>query len=399
MKNLAHEAKPAREKFRGRGGVRNGRIHSSGHGRVDVDAHFVCPCPHDLGVQHECALGVHPERTWTSSRLHDNGRPHVCNMGDQDSGSLGAHISVHAHPYMPTKFGHPYTATHIHVSTNCWAPKRKVDSHVSGNVGQPRSFGCPSHYMGNHGKSLALDIHTRPRSLWTAMQSSGCPRSFVRSHAIVWTSSDNDSWTSTRYVWIPMTFCGYPRKSLGVHEILWASTYDMWTAKPRLFGRPHIYHGHPKKTSLGRPIMWPTPRILGNHYVTGGAPRYCIGLPQYCLGDHEMLWTPNELPSWTSTRSYGRPRELVDIHARLWAPISRNMDDHHALMGDHDTIYGHPARYCGRSRYADGVPRLFMGAHKKMWTATHLGGLPQHFCGRPRNLCGWPREICGASRI
>lgn len=330
MKNLAHEAKPAREKFRGRGGVRNGRIHSSGHGRENVGAHFVCPCLHDLGVQHECALGVHPERTWTSSRLHDNGRPHVCNMGDQDSGSLGAHISVHAHPYMPTKFGHPYTATHIHVSTNCWAPKRKVDSHVSGNVGQPRSFGCPSHYMGNHGKSLALDIHTRPRSLWTAMQSSGCPRSFVRSHAIVWTSSDNDSWTSTRYVWIPMTFCGYPRKSLGVHEILWASTYDMWTAKPRLFGRPHIYHGHPKRQALGAQLcgqlhaFWATTTLpvephviaLASHNIVWATTK-CYGRPMNCRLGHPHEVMDGHENWWTSTRDYGHP------YHETWTAIMR----------------------------------------------------------------------------
>lgn len=65
------------------------------------------------------------------------------------------------------------------------------------------------------------------------------------------------------------------------------------------------------------------------------------------------------------TKFYGRPRELVGIHAKSWAPISRNMDGHHALMDTHDTYCGHPAHYRGRSCYADGVPRLFLGAHEK----------------------------------
>lgn len=198
---------------------------------------------------------------------------------------------------------------------------------------------------------------------------------------------------------------------MGTQVNLWASTESCGPAHTTCgqpssgsFGCPRTYHGRPTTASIGCPIMWPTPRILGNHSVASGAPRYCVGLPQYCLGDHEILWTPNEPPYWTSTRIYGRPRELVDTHARLWAPISRNMDGHHALMGDHHAICGHPAYYRGRSRYADGVPRLFLGAYEKnvdfhafwvdcrnilwastelmwlatgnMWSLTHLAGPP-----------------------
>lgn len=107
--------------------------------------------------------------------------------------------------------------------------------------------------------------------------------------------------------------------------------------------------------------------FMATHNIAGGAPR-------------SRIWKPRN--------HCGRPRMFVDIQAivvldahkslwavtrNLWAPKerqllgdhTRNMDCHHALMGDRDTFCGHPAHYRGRSRYAYGVPRLFLGAHEK----------------------------------
>ena len=95
-------------------------------------------------------------------------------------------------------------------------------------------------------------------------------------------------------------------------------------------------------------------------------------------------------------------------------------------MGDHHAFCGHPARYRGCSRYADGVPRLFLGAHEKnvdfhafrwtaatflwtttklvwattenMWSLTHLAGLPRQRYGRPRRICGQSSRRCGCPR-
>lgn len=178
-------------------------------------------------------------------------------------------------------------------------------------------------------------------------------------------------------------------------------------------GRPRTYMDAQRRQPFGRPIMWPTSRILDGHYVMAGVPRHLRWTPTKLFGRPRNVMGAQQMPSWMPTKFCGRPRELVDIHAKSWAPISRNMDGHHALMDTHDTYCGHPAHYRGRSCYADGVPRLFLGAHEKnvdfhafrwtaatflwastklvwlatenMWSLTHLAGRPQQLDGHPRD--------------
>lgn len=176
----------------------------------------------------------------------------------------------------------------------------------------------------------------------------GRPRCFVDAHI---------------YVWTAMRICGRSHVCVDAQSAV-------------NVGRPRIYMDGQRRQSLGRPIMWPTSRILDVHNVMAGVPRHLRWTPTKLFGRPRNVMDAQQMPSWTPMKFYGRPRELVDIHAKSWAPISRNMDGHHALMGDHYEICGHPARYCGRSRYADGVPRLFLGANEKIvdfhafrWTA------------------------------
>lgn len=195
------------------------------------------------------------------------------------------------------RFGPPHLSTALHnsrppSSTACY--------------GHPRSFGQPSRYMGVHGKSWVLDTHKRPRSLWTAMQSSGCPRSFVRSHAIVWTPSDDGSWTARRYVWTPTTSCGRPRKSLGAQTC--GQNHAFW-ATTMLPVELHVI-------ALASHVKdWATTKI-------DGRPTTAV------LDIHTKLWT--------ATRICGRSRMIVDVQneATLGRP--------HAKHGRPSCVNGRP---------------------------------------------------------
>lgn len=175
-------------------------------------------------------------------------------------------------------------------------------------------------------------------------------------------------------------------------------------------GRPRIYMDGQRRQSLGRPIMWPTSRILDVHYVMAGVPHNLHWPPTKLFWRPRNVMDAQQMLSWMPTKICGRPRELVDIHAKSWAPISRNMDGHHALMDTHDTYCGHPAHYRGRSCYADGVPRLFLGAHEKnvdfhafrwtaatfLWTFTKLVWLATENMWSLTHLAGSPRKAMDA---
>lgn len=379
---------------------KNGRSHGYGHGRRNVDVPILTRPSTCDGHPPQVYDGRPSVPTWTSSSLHDNGRPHVCVMGDQDSDSLDAHLCIHVcprnwpsiHSHSPPRTStarlhrHPPSSTHPHevldAHSTRWSPTFRATTFVHSHpqttstiahdlLWTPTNFGQPSRYMGDHGKSLALDIHTRPRSLWTSTQSSGWPRSFVRSHAIMWASSDNDSWTSTRYVWIPMTFCGYPRESLGVHGILWASTYDMWTAKPRLFWATTHISWAPNNDK-----PW-APNYVANSTHFGQPPHY--------------RWSPTLL-RWPPTILFGRPRSfmgaqqtaILDIHTKLWT-ATRISGHPREIMGIHITKHGRPSCVNGRPL------RNLWASSTLLWALTLCGWSPTFIPGRQRENCGLPR--------
>lgn len=204
-----------------------------------------------------------------------------------------------------------------------------------------------------------------------------------------------------------MTFCGRPCESLGVHGILWACTHYMWTAKPRLFWATTHISWAPNNDKPWAPNYVANSTHFGQPRRYRWSPTLLHWPPTKLFGQPRNVMDAQQMPSWMPTKFYGRPRELVDIHAKSWAPISRNMDGHHALTDTHDTYCGHPAHYRGRSCYADGVPRLFLGAHEKnvdfhafrwtaatfLWTAMKLAWASTgnmwsltHLAGSPRNV-------------
>lgn len=59
LKNLAHEAKPTREKFRGQGGAKMGVFTLTWHGRLIVGVPFAHPPPDDMSA-HESLSKIWP---------------------------------------------------------------------------------------------------------------------------------------------------------------------------------------------------------------------------------------------------------------------------------------------------------------------------------------------------
>lgn len=209
--------------------------------------------------------------------------------------------SIHTH----TPLRRTSTTGHLrpHAPTKLWAPNCKVESHVSGNLGQP------SCVLGNH---EVLDGHTL---VWS-------PIKFVESHAIVWTSSARLPWASTK-------FYGRSHIRLDGHE-------NLWTLR-RLRGCPKCRHRWASTHIHGCPttaIPW-APNYVSNFTHFGRPLRYGWSPTSFTLDSHKTIWA--------TTKCYGRPTNAVlDAHEVLWTAT----------------------RYYGCPRYACGHPaKRILGAH------------------------------------
>ena len=233
MKNLAHEAKPAREKFRGRGGVRNGCIHGSGHGRMNVDAPILCVHVHTAWMPN---MSVR----WASI-LSTHGHPagstimgvHTCATWATKTATLWTStcVSTCAH-----EIGRPYTPTRLHelprlastgthhrprTTTKFWTPT------LHGGV--PR-FGPPHLLTATH--------KPRPPSSTACY---GHPR-ILDSHHVIWATTESLwPWTS---ILVHEVF-GRPCNHLGAHEVLCAPTQSCGHPATTILGRPHAMYGYP----------------------------------------------------------------------------------------------------------------------------------------------------------
>ena len=153
MKNLAREAKPAREKFRGQRARQNGLVHvtwawAPHSGRT----HFAHPPPRVMGTH----------KTLTKMWPRKNVRTHKFT---QIWSSIRTHIWTHvvAHKLRPD------VPTHSHICPRSpikfWTPKQRMDSHVSGNLWATTIFcGLSGTILGIHkigSQRTLLDIQSR----------------------------------------------------------------------------------------------------------------------------------------------------------------------------------------------------------------------------------------------
>ena len=280
LKNLAREAKPAREKFRGQRAQQNGRVHMAWawtphSGRT----HFARPPPRVMGTQkaltktwprmivvaHKftriwastrtlyCAsITVHkmrptPHANWASRRTHT---AHI----------LRPHLSMYAHNLMHdmvaqttaglTRFRQPWTTTNF-----CGRSCSILGIHKIGS--QHALLGTQSRQsLGIH--TSFVEVH---ELLWVAMRYYGRPQDFLSVHAIV----------------------------LAVHEKLWALTLDTWASSVYRSALPH---------------------------VTGGLTRYLHGRSRdyVCVHDDD---------TWTTTRNIMRTHTFLRTPTMLRAHPSR----------------------------------------------------------------------------
>lgn len=149
------------------------------------------------------------------------------------------------------------------------------------------------------------------------------------------------------YIWTAMRICGRSHICVGTQSAV-------------NVGRPRTYMDAQRRQPFGRPIMWPTSRILDVHYVMDGVPRHLRWTPTKLFGRPRNVMDAQQMPSWMPTKFCGRPRDIVGAHDMLvdtqrnesWAPIRY-------------IVYAHVKRV--ESHVYSWTPTI------KMWTSTHFG--------------------------
>lgn len=289
-------------------------------------AHFLRPCPRDLGAQHESVVRVH---SW--AHVHPAGSTimgdHTCTSWATKAATYWALTNVSTLIHVcPRKLGvhtYPHTTTaHLHHRTPSTTRSHKtLGAQLQDGVprfgqpwtaticsGPPRSFGRPRHIMAVH---ETLDVHTL---VWS-------PIKFVDIHAIVWTSS-------ARLPWAPTKFYGRSHIHLDGHENLWTLRRLRGCPKCRRRWTSTHIHGCPMTatfwapnyasnfTHFGRPLRYgwsPTfipgcPRDkCGLPRILGGLPQHFVGIHVTCVAGHGKYVEPHAF-SWVATKSYGSPR-------------------------------------------------------------------------------------------
>lgn len=191
LKNLVREAKPAREKFRGQRARQNGLVHvtwawtpHSGH------THFAHPPPRVM-CTHKTLTKMWPRkhvRTHKFTQIWSSIRTHIW-----------THVVAHKlRPHVTTRphdFGHPDILTHSHICPRSpikfWAPKQRMDSHVSGNLWATTIFvGCQALFWAS--TKLGANAHSwtsKADNSWASTHNRGSTRVIVGSHAVLWATT------------------------------------------------------------------------------------------------------------------------------------------------------------------------------------------------------------------
>lgn len=291
----------------------------------------------------------HDGRTCASSKPHDFGRPHTHVLGNQAS-------VIVARPHVPTKSGHaiaqivgvhkrpykcPYISTQLHVSPRIsheilvaqltaglprfgqfWPQTMDIHDTATNSMGDHEFLDGHNVICVSTKSTRSLVVHTRPRNLvLNHIRPHVCmgtqkvanlvrPRYYMGAHKVSWMLTHEPG--RSRSFWALTHKRGRPRRDILVRPP--TTTHNSMHVHVTIRGHPEHVQPRPISASLGRPIMWPTSRILGHHNIADGAPRYCYGLPRYLLAVHVMLWATKRQHSWATTRYCGQPREFVVAH-------------------------------------------------------------------------------------
>lgn len=162
-------------------------------------------------------------------------------------------------------------------SRTIWAPKQRLDSHVSGSFGRPRTLWAVRHYFGH------------PRN-WEPTRTLGHPKPTIIGHPHVIVEVHELLWVAMRYYGRPRDFLSVHAIVLAVHEKLWTLTRDIWASS--------VY-----RSALPR--------------VTGGLTRYLHGCARGFVGVHDGI-------SWATIRSIMRIHTFQRAPTMLRAHPSRS---------------------------------------------------------------------------
>lgn len=248
MKNLAREAKPAREKFRGQRAQQNGRVHVAWawvphSGRT----HFAHPPPRVMGTQKaltktwpHTVVDAHKfTRIWASigtlyrasTTVHKMCPPTHVNWASKHVQIVPTF--VHVHPRSHARYGHP---------NNGWTHtfQAALDDHellwaVRHYLGHPRNWE-PTRTLG----------HPKPTIIGHPHIIHGCPRVIVDSHAILWTTTQL-CYPSTRIYGCSYVMYGHPTcivlrshvLHVDSHVICMGAHETLWACITVCLGRPH----------------------------------------------------------------------------------------------------------------------------------------------------------------
>lgn len=169
-------------------------------------------------------------------------------------------------------------------------------------------------------------------------------------------------------------------------------------------GCPRIYMGGQRRQSLGRPIMWPTSRILDVHNVMAGVSRHLRWTPTILFGRPRNVMDAQQMPSWMPTKFCGRPRDIVGAHDMFvdtqrnesWAPMRDIVYAHVKRVESHVYSWA-PTRKMWTSTHFGWTAATFLWASTKLvWLATENMWRPTHLAGRPQQLYGHPRDYVDA---
>lgn len=252
--------------------------------------------------------------------------------------SIRTHIWTHvvAHklrPHVTTRphdFGHPDISTHSHICPlspiKFWAPKQRMDSHVSGNLWATTIFvGCQALFWAS--TKLGANTHSwtsKADNRWASTHNRGSTRVIVGSHAILW--------AATRFFERPREVMGAHTRYVDIQRVSFcAPTCYMWThtlfawAHTRFHGRTWLYSLDNHTQHYAHP-----PALYRTSTILCGYPSRLPGRPR---------------KNWSLMRFVGLPRELS------WAPTCCVVDAYVTHVGTHAhtrhalwacmTAYGH----------------------------------------------------------
>lgn len=170
LKNLAREAKPAREKFRGHRARQNGCVHvtwawTPHSGRT----HFAHPSPRVVGT-HKTLTKMWPRKhvhTHKFTQIWSSIRTHI--WTHVDAHKLRPHVTTHPHDFWASRHIHalPHlpTLTHKVLRTQTTAGLPRFRQHL----GIHELFWAVRHNLGHPQLPTKLDCHTQswaPNDCW-----------------------------------------------------------------------------------------------------------------------------------------------------------------------------------------------------------------------------------------